>query len=66
MEQMNENTRALARELAAECATTEDITGLLKKLFGETIEEIPQPGWEHIVFSDYSEGLRRCRHRLIG
>jgi putative transposase len=40
MREMNENTRALARELAAECATTEDITGLLKKLFGETIEEM--------------------------
>jgi len=40
MTQLNENTRELARLLAAECNDTQDIASLLKKLFAGTIEEM--------------------------
>ena len=40
MTRINENARELSRVLAAECATTQEVTTMLKELFAGTIEQM--------------------------
>ncbi len=55
MTQVTEKARALSRELAMACASTQDVTALLKQLFAGTIEEMLEAEMsEHLGYSKHS------------
>jgi len=55
MSTVNENTKALAAELAAECKTTGDIQEMLKNLFANAVEQILEAEMEeHLGYEKHS------------
>ncbi len=55
MTRINENARELSRVLAAECATTQEVTTMLKELFAGTIEEMLEAEMaEHLGYTKNS------------
>ncbi len=55
MTRISENARELSRVLAAECATTQDVTTMLKELFAGTIEQMLEAEMaEHLGYAKNS------------
>jgi transposase-like protein len=55
MTQTNEKALELSKLLAAECATTQDVAALLKRLFSGTIEQMLEAEMaEHLGYAKHS------------
>ncbi len=55
MTRINENAKELSRVLAAECATTQEVTTMLKELFAGTIEQMLEAEMaEHLGYAKNS------------